>query len=61
MQAPDVIQRAAGGKVDIEPLVKKLIQRWKQAKRQTDQQTKPLLQLSDSVVAKALEAAQEHI
>ena len=62
MQSPDAIQRAAGGKVDtVEALVTRLIHRWKAAKIQTDKTTKPLLQLPDSVVAKALAVAQEHI
>ncbi len=57
MQAPDAIQRASGGKVDIEGLVTKLIQRWRQAKKVTDEGTKRLLTLPDSTIAKALDVA----
>lgn len=54
--------RAAGGKVsDTDALVSKLITRWKNAKRATNESTKPLLRMEDSAVAKALEIAQEHI
>jgi hypothetical protein len=52
-QAP--IERASGGKVGHEALVEKLMKRWKEAKKETDKTTKPMLNLPDSVVAKALE------
>jgi len=54
--------RAAGGRVtDIDTLVNRLMTRWKQVKRQTNEGTKPLLNLPDSAVARALETAQESI
>jgi hypothetical protein len=52
-QAP--IERASGGKVDHEALVEKLMKRWKDAKKATDKTTKPMLNLPDNVIAKALE------
>jgi hypothetical protein len=55
-------ERAAGGRVtDIDTLVNRLMTRWKQVKRQTNEGTKPLLNLPDSAVARALETAQESI
>lgn len=60
-QGTAAIERASGGKVDINSLVEKLIRRWKEAKKQTDNATKPLLRQPDSVIAKALSVAQEHI
>lgn len=51
------IARASGGKVDHEALVNRLMNRWKAAKKETDKTTKPLLQLPDSTVVKALEIA----
>lgn len=54
---PDAIQRASGGKVDINSLVEKLIQRWKAAKKQTDASTKPLLKVPDAAIVKALDIA----
>jgi hypothetical protein len=54
----DAIQRAAGGKVDdIEPLVSRLMGRWKSAKKATDASTKPLLHVPDATIQKALEIA----
>jgi hypothetical protein len=41
--------------------VNRLMTRWKQVKRQTNEGTKPLLNLPDSAVARALETAQESI
>jgi hypothetical protein len=59
--ADEEIQRAAGGRVDIESLVNRLINKWKMAKRATDETTKPLLQQPDAAIIKALDIAQEHI
>lgn len=53
--------RAAGGKVDMEALVGRLMNRWKAAKRATDHSTKPLLTVPDGAIARALQIAQEHI
>lgn len=55
------IARASGGKVDDDALVGRLIHRWRQAKRATNETTKPLLDVHDNVIAKALNIAQEHI
>lgn len=58
------VGRAAGGKVDsarVEQLVRRLIARSDMAKREAAQATKPLLQLPDAVVAKALDVAQRAI
>jgi hypothetical protein len=55
--AEDSIQRASGGRVDINSLVEKLIRRWKAAKKQTDATTKPMLKLPDATVVKALDIA----
>lgn len=55
------IARASGGKVDMEALVTRLMNRWKSAKKATDETTKPLLRVPDETIAKALEIAQEHI
>lgn len=57
---PD-IQRASGGRVDTDALVNRLINRWKQAKKATNETTKPLLKMDDSSVAKALEVASNAI
>jgi hypothetical protein len=54
-------QRASGGKVDIESLVTRLMNRWKAAKRETDATTKPLLNQPDAAIIKALDIAQAHI
>ena len=54
-------QRASGGKVDHEALVEKLMKRWKAAKKATDQTTKPLLNMPDSAVARALEISGSQI
>jgi hypothetical protein len=55
------IQRASGGKVDTEALVARLVNRWKHAKRATNETTKPLLNVHDDVIAKALHIAQRSI
>lgn len=55
------ITRASGGKVDHEALVQRLIQRWKAAKKSMDATTKPLLNLPDATIVRALDIAQEHI
>ncbi len=55
------ITRAAGGKVDHEALVERLMQRWKAAKKATDATTKPLLGVPDATIVKALQISQEHI
>jgi hypothetical protein len=57
----DLIERASGGKVDIDSLVDRLVSSWKKAKKATDQTTKPLLNVPDSVIVKALDIAQEHL
>jgi len=59
--AQSAIARASGGKVDIDVLVNRLIKRWKDAKKQTDASTKPLLRQPDSIIVRALNIAQEHI
>jgi hypothetical protein len=52
------IQRAKGGKVDNhEVLVNRLMARWKAAKKATDATTKPLLNVPDNAIAKALDIA----
>lgn len=56
-----VISRAAGGKVDIDSLVDRLMKRWKQAKQATDKTTEPLLNVPDAAIVKALDIAQEHL
>jgi hypothetical protein len=61
LEQGDSIQRARGGKVDIDTLVNRLIKRWHEAKRATDSHTKALLKEPDSVIVKALNVAQEHI
>lgn len=57
----DDIARASGGKVDHEALVKRLIGRWKTAKRATDAASKPLLKVPDAAIVRALDIAQEHL
>jgi len=56
-QTTDRPQRANGGKVDNEALVQRLVNRWKAAKRSTDETTKPLLNVHDDIIAKALSVA----
>jgi hypothetical protein len=51
------IQRASGGKVDIDSLVNRLIERWKDAKKETDHSTSKLLRVPDATIAKALDIA----
>lgn len=53
----DDIERAAGGRVDVDSLVSRLVNRWHHAKRATDKTTKPLLHVHDDVIAKALRIA----
>lgn len=54
--------RATGGKVtDHDVLLKRLVGRWKAAKKHTDKATEPLLKMPDASIVKALEIAQEHI
>lgn len=56
------IGRATGGKVtDHDVLLKRLVGRWKAAKKHTDKATEPLLKMPDASIVKALEIAQEHI
>ncbi len=55
--APTRIARAAGGKVDTDALVGQLLKRWKHARRATNESTKPLLNMPDTAVAKALDIA----
>jgi hypothetical protein len=54
---PPRIQRASGGKVDHEILVERLMKRWRQAKKETDATTKPMLNLPDATVVRALDIA----
>ena len=56
-----IITRASGGKVDHEALVRRLMDRWHQARRETNRQTEPLLKLPDESVIKALDIAQAHL
>lgn len=56
-----MIPRASGGKVDHEALVTRLLSKWKKAKKATDATTKPLLNMPDAAIVKALDIAQEHI
>jgi hypothetical protein len=62
-QQPDGVARATGGKVGLsdDELVEKLMSRWRKAKRETDQSTKPLLKLPDAAVAAALKASSRGI
>ena len=53
----DAPSYASGGKVDEEALVRRLVSRWKAAKKATDSTTKPLLNVPDTAIAKALEIA----
>lgn len=55
--------RASGGKVDadIEPLVERLMRLAKHAKSATREATKPLLNVPDATIAKALDVAQRAI
>jgi hypothetical protein len=55
------IGRAAGGKVDHEALVRRLMNKFKEARRLTNQSTQPLLKVTDSAMAHALKVAQEAI
>lgn len=57
----DGIKRAAGGRVDVDALVQRLVNKWKAAKKHTDATTKPLLEQPDSAIVRALNIAQEHI
>lgn len=57
----DKITRASGGRVDDDALVQRLINRWKAAKKHTDSTTKPLLDVPDAAIVRALDIAQEHI
>ena len=53
--------RASGGRVSHDELVNRLMKKWKEAKKATDETTKPLLNVHDSVIAKALDVAQRSI
>jgi hypothetical protein len=53
--------RASGGRVSHDALVDRLIGKWKSAKRATDATTKPLLNVPDPVIVKALDIAQSHL
>lgn len=55
------IQRASGGKVDMESMVSRLMSAAKRMKKETDDSTKPLLNVPDEHIVKALDIAQEHI
>jgi hypothetical protein len=54
-----IITRAAGGKVDHEVLVERLMQRWKAAKKMSDAGTETLLKVPDASIIRALDIAQE--
>ena len=60
-EVPNRAPRASGGRVSHDELVDRLVRRWKEAKRDTDAGTKPLLALPDPVVTKALNIAQERL
>lgn len=55
--SPPPIQRASGGRVDVDSLVERLIRRWRETKRATDASTKPLLRQPDSAIVRALDIA----
>lgn len=55
------IGRASGGTVDDEALINRLMNMAKQAKRATDKTTKPLLNVPDESIVKALDVAQQAI
>lgn len=55
---PPVTGRASGGRVDHEALVNRLFTRWKQAQKESDRVTEPLLTLPDEAITKALRIAQ---
>jgi hypothetical protein len=55
------IARASGGKVTEDMLVNRLTRRWQAAKRATDETTKPLLNVPDAAITRALDIAQEHL
>lgn len=55
------IERASGGKVGHEHLVQRLMKLAEDAKKATDNQTKPLLKQDDSTIANALAIAQKAI
>ena len=52
--------RASGGRVDHEALAERLFQRWKRAQKDADETTKPLLNVPDASITKALRIAQAH-
>lgn len=53
---------ASGGKVaGIDGMVDKLVSRWRSAKKATNETTKPLLNVPDAAIVKALDIAQESI
>jgi hypothetical protein len=54
------IARASGGRVDHEVLTERLFQRWKQAQKDADATTKPLLKFPDASITRALKIAQSH-
>jgi len=56
----DATPRATGGKVDHEALTARLFQRWKQAQKDADKTTEPLLKFPDEAITKALKIAQAH-
>lgn len=57
LNPPAPISRASGGKVDHEALVVRLIRKWKEAKKETNKTTEPLLKLPDAAIVKALDIA----
>lgn len=54
-------ERASGGRVDHEALVNRLVQRWKAAKKASDESTELLLKAPDATVIRALDIAKRHI
>jgi len=57
----DATHRASGGKVDHDALTERLFKRWSNARKATNETTKPLLSQPDSAIIRALGIAQEHI
>jgi hypothetical protein len=58
--APTPTARATGGRVDHESLTARLFTRWKQAQKDADATTEPLLKFPDEAITKALKIAQSH-
>jgi hypothetical protein len=56
--AAPITARAAGGRVDHKALADQLFTRWKQAQKESDKNTEPLLKFPDATIIKALRIAQ---